>query len=52
LQFILENSIKNASESDGGELAGDWSIVDIDNWVRGSQFWAKYASVDPPADEE
>eukprot|EP01032_Pedospumella_encystans_P018856 gene18856-21454_t len=36
-QLILKNYLDGKT----GELAGSWTIVDIDNWLQGNEFWAK-----------
>ena len=37
LQLLLENYVDGKTR----ELAGSWTIVDIDNWLQGNEFWAK-----------
>eukprot|EP01032_Pedospumella_encystans_P014535 gene14535-16685_t len=36
-QLLLENYVDGKTR----ELAGSWTIVDIDNWLQGNEFWAK-----------
>jgi len=45
---VLENYVDGKTH----RLAGNWTIVDIDDWMGGNEFWAKERITRADADKE